>query len=100
MPNGGTYCSVAICKNNARKAKKSGEKLLFFRFPKDTTVRKEWIHTSTGTDNGNINNKRICSIHFKKEDFEDELQARLLNLQPRKLKKTGTYPLSLLSTST
>lgn len=90
MP-GGTVCSVAICKNNSKTAKEHGENLIFFSFPKDVKVQKEWIRKCYRKDKWNCANKRLCSRHFKPEDFEDELQARLLNIQPKKLKRDGKF---------
>lgn len=88
MP-GGVICSVAICKSNSKKAKAAGENLMFFRFPKDIQIRKEWIQKCHRQDKWNSDNKRICSKHFKTDDYQDELQARLLDLQPKVLKTNG-----------
>lgn len=88
MP-GGTVCSVSTCKSNSAKAKAEGQNLMFFTFPKDSQIRKEWVRKCYRKDKWNPDNKRVCSKHFKQHDFEDEMQARLLNIQPKKLKKDG-----------
>lgn len=91
MP-GGKICSVAICKSNSKKAKETGENIMFFSFPKDPEVRKEWIRKCYRKDSFSVENKRVCSKHFKSDDFEDEMKARLMGIQAQKLKKTGnTY---------
>lgn len=88
MP-GGVVCSVATCKSNSKKALEGGEKLSFFSFPKEPKIAKEWIRKCYRKDKWHISNKRICGKHFKPDDFEDELQARILNVQPKRLKKSG-----------
>lgn len=86
---GGTVCSVTTCKNNYRKAKLTGEDLMFVKFPDDTEIRKEWIRRCQKGNEWSCANKRICSAHFKLEDFEDALKATFLNVRPRRLKKDG-----------
>lgn len=86
MP-GGTVCSVAICKQNSKKTKKNKEHIMFFTFPKDCAIKNEWIKKCYRKDKFNPEYKRICSLHLKLEDYEDELQARLTGSQPKKLKK-------------
>uniref|UniRef100_T1IRV2 THAP-type domain-containing protein n=1 Tax=Strigamia maritima TaxID=126957 RepID=T1IRV2_STRMM len=59
------YCAVYICRKNAAIKR---EKLTFFRFPTEQTLRDEWmevlqlktIHPSY----------RICSKHFSSDSFE------------------------------
>lgn len=93
MP-GGTVCSVATCKNNSKKAKEKGENLLFFRFPKEPTILKQWVAKCSRKDKWDPVAKRLCSKHFKTDDYEDEMQARLLNLQPKKLTKVVSVKIS------
>lgn len=83
----GTICSVAICKNNAIKAKQMGEKIIWFTFPKDPKIRKEWVKRCYRKDKWDPKNKRICNKHFKQDDYEDQMQAKLMNVTARKLKK-------------
>lgn len=87
MP-GGNICSIATCKSNSKKNKETDEeKLIFFSFPKNLVILNEWVRKCCRKDKWTLVNKRICSRRFKKDDYEDELQARLMNIQPRKLKK-------------
>ena len=88
MP-GGSICSVPICKNNSKKAKESGQGQMFFNFPKDPQIRKEWVRKCHRKDKFDPQNKRVCSDHFTPDDYEDLLQARLLKIRPKKLKKNG-----------
>ncbi|XP_045460330.1 uncharacterized protein LOC123670812 [Harmonia axyridis] len=82
----GVSCSVATCRNNSIKAKETGENLMFLRFPKDFKIQKEWVRKCAKKDEWNPNHKRICSLHFKLDDYEDEMKARLMNIKPKKLK--------------
>lgn len=88
---GGIVCSVATCKSNSKKAKEEGQLLRFFRFPKDPNVRKEWIKKCYRQDKWDAATKRICSKHFKPDDYEDIVKAKLMNLQPKILKKNGKF---------
>ncbi|XP_044262142.1 THAP domain-containing protein 5-like [Tribolium madens] len=96
----GTICSVAICKSNAQKAKRGGEKIKFFSFPKNPEIRKEWVRRCHRKDKWDPRNKRICSKHFTDGDYQDSLQAKLLNIRPEKLKPTAVPSLYLLPQST
>lgn len=86
---GGNRCSVAICKSHSGLAKSAGEKLAFFSFPKDPNIKKQWIQKCYRKDKWNPDTGRICGKHFSSDDFEDALQAALMNLTPKRLKKTG-----------
>lgn len=85
----GTVCSVAYCKSNAIKSKKCGEKIKFFTFPKDPVLKEEWVRLCKRNDNFDATYKRICSRHFKTEDFENSLKIKLMGSEPRKLKSNG-----------
>jgi archaellum component FlaC len=87
MP-GGNSCSMATCKSNSKIAKKAGEQLIFFSFPDDHR-KKEWARLCRRKDKWSPMHKRICSRHFGPDAYEDELEARLMNRQPKKLKKDG-----------
>ncbi|XP_050300136.1 uncharacterized protein LOC126738744 [Anthonomus grandis grandis] len=98
MPRG-TVCSVATCKSNSKKAKEKGENIMFLRFlPKNPNIQREWVRKYARKDKWKPIEKRLCSLHFKSEDYHDEMQARLLNLQPRML-KTDAIPSLFLPSS-
>lgn len=91
---GGMICSVAVCKSistKAKKKKKNGEALAFFSFPKNCDLRKEWVRKCFRKDKFDPANKRVCSKHFKNEDFEDYIKANLMGTHPKRLKNTGKY---------
>lgn len=90
MPAGGITCSVAICDSNTVKLKKSGQKLIFHTFPIGK-IGKEWVRRCHRKDSFNPmdKNKRICSKHFVKEDYDDIVEASIKNILPKKLKPNG-----------
>ncbi|XP_022242105.1 THAP domain-containing protein 11-like [Limulus polyphemus] len=77
------HCCVPHCTNDSRYDKKG--RLSFHRFPKDKTLRKQWI-CNIGRDVGEYfqhqkrkrqdesyseitDNTRVCSAHFKEDDI-------------------------------
>ena len=85
-------CSVAICP--------SPKDTSYHSFPKDINRQKLWIKLSKRKDPINPKTAKICSLHFKPEDFERDLKHELLNLPLRKIFKPGSIPsLNLLPTS-
>ncbi|KAL1509992.1 hypothetical protein ABEB36_004652 [Hypothenemus hampei] len=91
----GTICSVANCKSNHAKAKKDGEIIRFFTFPRSPLTRKQWVRLCHRKNNFNPLNKRICSKHFDSNQFEDLIHAKLTNSVCSKLKKTALPTLFL-----
>jgi hypothetical protein len=92
----GNNCAVAVCKNYSAKAKAAQESILFFRFPKDTNIRKQWIQKCHRKDKFRVENSRICSQHFSRQDYEDDMKARLLHTIPKKLNSSAVPSLNLL----
>ena len=77
-------CSVAVCP--------SPKEASYFRFPKDLSIQKIWIDLCKRQDKINPTTARICSAHFKDEDFERDLRNELLNIPVRKLLKKNAIP--------
>ena len=90
MPNN---CSVYGCYNRKRNTKDHG--ISYFTFPKDEEARKKWVYSCHRSDKINTNNAVICSAHFADEHFEDDLKARILNIQRRILKKDAVPTIGL-----
>ncbi|XP_072389801.1 uncharacterized protein [Diabrotica undecimpunctata] len=90
----GTGCSVANCKNNFYKNKKSDsvQQIAFFTFPKNTNLEKIWIMRCCRKDTINIKTARVCSNHFKKDDFVDDMYARIMGTRPKLKLKDGAIP--------
>lgn len=79
----GSWCSVAICRIDYNKQKKCEEKLVYFRFPKDVALCKEWIRRCYRKDKINPKTARICSRHFKKSDIQEDIHAKIMNRPPK-----------------
>ncbi|KAI5704495.1 hypothetical protein M8J75_006003 [Diaphorina citri] len=94
----GNWCSVALCRNHSNSTNQDGLKLSFFHFPKNPSLQKKWLEKCRRKDVQNINfsNARICSEHFVNEDFEDLVKARILGVQPKKLKAEAVPSNNLL----
>lgn len=86
MPN----CAAADCKNKSDNSSKLG--ISFHIFPKEPSLCKTWIHFCKRLDSFNTQTARLCSEHFKADDFERDLRAELLNIPKRSLLKTGAIP--------
>jgi len=75
-------CAVATCKNYIKTEKSSD--LSFHRFPKDPSIRKQWVYRCSRKDKFNPSNGKICSNHFSPSDYESSQ-----NNSKRKLKKSA-----------
>ena len=85
-------CAVAICPSPPEAS--------YHRFPKDEKLQKIWIQLCKRKDNVNAKTAKVCSSHFKSEDYERDLRNELLNLPTRKILKPGALPsLNLLPES-
>ncbi|CAH1406768.1 unnamed protein product [Nezara viridula] len=91
----GSICSVAMCKSNAIISKKLGDNVRFFTFPKDVKLRREWVKRCSRSEKFNPINKRICSKHFKPDDFEDAIEAMIQDRLPKILKRDCIPSLNL-----
>ena len=82
-----SICAVADCKGPYDKES-------WHKFPKKEDLRSIWTQFCKRSDSRfNPNTARICSRHFKKDDFVRDLKAELLNLSKTKAKlKDGVVP--------
>ena len=66
-----TWCAVVDCHNNSFT--KGRKEVRFFGFPKDTALRKQWIHK---IKRENLpKNPTVCEEHFEKSCFKRDLQV-------------------------
>ncbi|XP_069670359.1 uncharacterized protein [Periplaneta americana] len=96
----GQRCAVAVCQSVYKKTTNYANKVSFFSFPKDEEIRKRWIVACKRQNKFNPGTSRICSLHFKSEDFELNFRAQLLKIQPKRpriLKPTAVPTLNLNS---
>lgn len=86
------YCAVFGCKNNNKKTKKPREVVFnFFKFPKDARIRAQWVQRCCRQDVFNADTARICSEHFRSDDYP--LKYQLTDYSPKqKLLKPGIVP--------
>ena len=61
-------CSIANCKNFTKSSKENST-ITYHRFPKNKSIRKQWITSCFRKDSFTPNNSRICSTHFQQADF-------------------------------
>ena len=68
-------CGVATCKALFRK----GSPPSFFSFPRDPAVRARWVAACKRADNFDPGRAKICSGHFREEDYDESymLQRKL-----------------------
>ena len=84
MNRGTATCAVAMCP--------SPKDCSYHNFPRDINRQKLWIKLCKRKDPINPKTARICSLHFKPEDFERDLRNELLNLPLRKILRLGSIP--------
>ncbi|KAJ8964436.1 hypothetical protein NQ314_004915 [Rhamnusium bicolor] len=72
-------CAVVTC-NVDNQSKNYNRDLMFFHFPKDDNLSKQWLQACKRDHKVNILNARICPLHFDKENYERNLKEELLGL--------------------
>ncbi len=85
-------CAVATCRNYQKSAS-NPTSFSFHRFPKEPSIRKQWVIRCFRKDKFNANNCKICSNHFTTIDFEN-----YSNSSQKKLKKAAIPSVNLPTT--
>lgn len=89
-------CAVLGCNsdNNYRYSDGKGGTISFFRFPRENKkFRDIWIAKCGRKRKFNVNTSRVCSMHFRKQDYERNLRAELLDIKnPRRFLKKDAVP--------
>ena len=84
-------CLAAII--TAKKKKVVPLQLVFSDFQKTKKMCSVWIQMCHRSDQFNVDNARVCSLHFSDNCFARNLRAELLNTSnPKKNLKDGTTP--------
>ncbi|XP_014256663.1 uncharacterized protein LOC106670658 [Cimex lectularius] len=94
----GTTCIVDSCKNNLLKTRKKGLNISYYRFPVEEKLLLKWKDRCKLNSSNVLKSARICSEHFKDDDFHlSSFQGKRqlkpeavpsLNLGGNKLSKT------------
>ena len=84
-------CAVAICT--------SPQETTSHRFPRDPHLRKLWISACRRGDDLDTQKCVVCTVHFKKEDYQRDFKNELMNKPLRKLLKPDAIPTLCLSTA-
>jgi hypothetical protein len=100
MPVCAVYgCSYSTNTNSKRNgvsdnSKVTVTKVSFYSFPKDGSLRQQWVHLCKRKDKFNPATTRISSDHFKEEELHSGLEYKLLQYFPRKIRKVrpGALP--------
>ncbi|XP_068232034.1 THAP domain-containing protein 6-like [Palaemon carinicauda] len=56
----------------------------YFTFPKEENTKEKWMHACKRADDVNWKGALICSVHFKAEDYADDMKYRLLGIEKPK----------------
>lgn len=76
-------CAVAGCQSD-NQTKGADKSVRFHGFPKNNVLEKLWVNACCRKDHFNAKTSRICSKHFKSEDYERNLQHELLQYESKK----------------
>lgn len=74
----GRRCAIFSCNNSCVVTKAEGKDIMYHNFPKDETVRDEWVRLCNRAPRWNPATSQICSVHFSENDYERDLQNELL----------------------
>ncbi|KAI5702920.1 hypothetical protein M8J75_005585 [Diaphorina citri] len=69
------FCSAYGCSNSSAKGKNPG--VTFHKFPLDPERRALWVHAVRRKDWSPSHTARLCSDHFKEEDFDRTSRERV-----------------------
>ena len=85
LANMPSNCSVFGCFNRQENTK--GTNIKYHTFPKEKRYRDQWINACRRSDTINPINALICSVHFRQEDYKDDMKSRLLGIPSPKNKR-------------
>lgn len=93
-------CAIESCNVLYEHTKKLNSKVSFYCFPKNENLKQIWIKKCNRNEHMSVQRARVCSLHFRDDDFQRDRRNELLNM-PQKLRlKKGSIPtLNLLKPS-
>ena len=74
-----SVCAVYGCFNT--KVKTAGTSIRDFGFPKNAHNRDVWVNLCRRADSINPKNAVICSVHFTRDDYIEDMKSRLLGIE-------------------
>ncbi|XP_053665708.1 uncharacterized protein LOC128714853 [Anopheles marshallii] len=84
MPN--SKCAAAFCSNKRAEAKKRKLDIIFHAFPSEEALKTKWIQFCKRGANWNpYKTDAICSVHFKKNDYQMANSPRVWSKNLRRL---------------
>ena len=76
-------CAINGCGLN----KRNKPNVSFFRFPANKKMCEKWTELCKNKDTINVDNARVCSLHFGSPDYKRHLKYELLDLPvPKRLR--------------
>ena len=79
-------CAVYGCSSSYRNNVEK-KTISLYHFPKDPEISKKWVNACKRKDSINIKTARICSFHFKPDDYARSLKHELLGYCPTNARK-------------
>ena len=74
------YCAVPNCRNGTGKGNIKQAGISYHRFPNDNSLAQAWwLNIKRGGVLTGVKDPRVCSTHFKDDDFKRNLMHELLN---------------------
>ena len=71
------HCAAIDCTNNS--SKQNGDRLSFFKFPRDPNRKKIWISKLKRKHLLKEENVFVCHHHFEDSCFQSDLRVRILS---------------------
>ena len=68
----GWKCCVPSCRSGYDKPPPNEPKLSFYRFPHEPGLKHNWIRNISRAEQEPNEYSRVCSLHFKSDDFQTE----------------------------
>ncbi|XP_052896273.1 uncharacterized protein LOC128303380 [Anopheles moucheti] len=84
MPN--SKCAAAFCSNKRAEARKRKLDIIFHAFPSEAALRTKWIQfCKRGANWTPYKTDAVCSVHFKKHDYQMANSPRVWSKNLRRL---------------
>lgn len=92
----GVRCVVECCQNSMLDTRRSNLNIYYYRFPMDDRLAEKWKEKCK-IEGRMPKSARVCSDHFKREDFEGAETPGVHMAQPKRNLKSNAIPTLYLS---